>query len=106
MRNMNWLVAASAMVLAAGCVETAGYPTSYGGYSGYGYNSYGYNSGYYAQPTGYYYQPAPVYRPTTVVTQTRYVPVPVPVSTYPHRHHHHHGDWDRNGDGIPDRYQR
>jgi hypothetical protein len=104
MRNIKWLVAAALAVSMTGCVETDGYPTtSYGG----GYPSgYGYSNGY-AQPT-YYQQPA-YYQPAPVVTQTRYVPVPVVQPTpRPYRHRDGDGDrhdWDKNGDGIPDRLQ-
>jgi hypothetical protein len=99
MRNIKWLVAATFAVSMTGCVEMDGYPTtSYGGYPG----GYGYSNGYYAQPT-YYQQP--------VVTQTRYVPVPVAQPAprpYYHRDRDGDGDhhnWDKNGDGIPDRLQ-
>ena len=104
MRNIKWLVAAALAVSVTGCVETDGYPTtSYGG----GYPSgYGYSNGY-AQPT-YYQQPA-YYQPAPVVTQTRYVPVPVAqAAPRPYRHRDNDGDrhdWDKNGDGIPDRLQ-
>jgi hypothetical protein len=129
MRNVKCLVAAGLVVSLAGCVETNGYPTtSYGGYPSYGgggYPSYGggYPSSYgssgygYNQPT--YYQPAPVVTqtryvpvpvasPPQVVTRTQYVPVPTPAAPPP-RHRDRDGDRhdsDKNGDGIPDRWQR
>jgi hypothetical protein len=114
MRNVKWLVAAGLMVAVTGCVETNGYPTtSYGGYPSYGggYPSYGggYPSSYgYSQPS--YYQPAPVVTqtryvpvpvasPPQVVTRTQYVPTPTPSNRIASRR-------DRDGDGIPDRYDR
>lgn len=107
MRNVTWLAAVALAVSATGCVEMDGYPTtSYGG----GYpSSYGYSSGYYPQST-YYSQPA-YYQPAPVVTQTRYVPVPVAQpAPRPDRHRDRDGDgdrhdWDKNGDGVPDRLQ-
>jgi hypothetical protein len=112
MRIVSWLAAAGLVMGTAGCVETTGYPTTYGyspGYSsgyntGYGYQ--GYSNNYRSQPS-YYYAPQ-------VVTQTRYVAVPMaqPRSSsrgmrdsdgdgIPNRY-----DRDKNGDGVPDRYQR
>ena len=135
MFKVKWLVAAGLMASATGCVDPNGYSTTgyggypsygsgypsygsgypsygYGGYPSYGYGSYpSYGSGY-GYNSGYYSQPTTVYQPTRVVTQTqtRYVPVPVPstqTSTTTEQHHHNrHGDWDKNGDGIPDRYQQ
>lgn len=118
MRNVSWLAAAGLVIVTAGCVETTGYPTTYGyspGYSsgyttGYGYQ--GYSNNYYSQPSAYRSQPSYYYAPQQ--TQTRYVAVPVaqPRSTsrgmrdndgdgIPNRY-----DRDKNGDGVPDRYQR
>jgi len=109
MLSNKWLIAAGLAVALPGCVETNGYPTtSYGGYGGYP-SGYGYNSGYYAQPA-YYPQPT-YYQTAPVVTQTRYVPVPVAQPAprpYYHRDRDGDGDhhnWDKNGDGIPDRLQ-
>lgn len=105
MRNLRVLVATSAILATAACVETTG--------SGYPVTSYGYAAQptYYSQPVyysrpAYYAPPAPV-----VVTQTRYVPVAVPVARPGRlRDRDHDGipdryDRERNGDGIPDRYQ-
>ena len=107
MRNVKWLAALALAVSATGCVEMDGYPTtSYGGYP----SGNGYSNGYYAQPTYYQQQPA-YYQPAPVVTQTRYVPVPVAQpAPRPYRHRDSdgdgdHHDWDKNGDGIPDRLQ-
>jgi hypothetical protein len=129
MRNVKWLVAAGLVVSLAGCVETNGYPTtSYGGYpsyggggypsygggypSSYGSNGYGYNQPTYYQPapvvTQTRYVPVPVASPPQVVTRTQYVPVPTPAAPTPHhrdRDRDRH-DSDKNGDGIPDRWQR
>lgn len=123
MRIVSWLAAAGLVMSTAGCVETTGYPTTYGyspgyntgygntGYGNAGYGNTGYgNTGYgyqgysnntYSQPNVYraqqnYYAPQ-------VVTQTRYVPVPVPVSQPRSRSW---GMRDSDGDGVPDRYQR
>ena len=107
MGKKSGLIAVGLVLLATtGCVEAmnSGYPTtSYGygyapayynnGYYNNGYYNRGYSNSYYSQPG--YYRPAP-----TVITQTRYVPVAVPAPR-----HHHHG-WDKNGDGVPDRWQR
>jgi hypothetical protein len=95
MGKKSGLIAVGLVLLTtAGCVE-AGYPApSYGyGYrpayynnSGY-YNPGYYNSSYYNRSyysNGYSYPQAGYYRP-------------VP-------RHHHHG-WDKNGDGVPDRWQ-
>lgn len=127
MRCVSWLAAAGLVIGTAGCVETGGYPTTYGyspGYnSGYntgynqggdnqGYGSQGYSNNYYSQPSSYRSQPS--YYVPQVVPQTRYVVVPVaqPRSSsrgmrdsdgdgIPNRY-----DRDKNGDGVPDRYQR
>lgn len=122
MGKISGLIAAALLLSTTGCVEAmnSGYPTTSYGY-GYGapayynnssYNGSYYSNGYYSQPSSYY-RPYPVtnnyyttYRPAprpTVVTQTRYVPVPVPAAPPP-RHHHHNRD--KNGDGVPDRWQR
>ena len=118
MRIVSWLAAAGLVMGTAGCVETTGYPTTYGyspGYnSGYnkGYGYQGYSNNYYSQPSSYRAQPNYYYAPQQ--TQTRYVAVPVaqPRSNswgmrdsdgdgIPNRY-----DRDKNGDGVPDRYQR
>ena len=102
MGKKSGLIAVGLVLLATtGCVE-AGYPAPSSGY-GYApayYNNGYYNNGYYnrSYSNSYYSQPG-YYRPApTVITQTRYVPVPAP-------RHHRHG-WDKNGDGVPDRWQR
>ncbi len=119
MRNVSWLAAAGLVIVTAGCVETAGYPTTYGyspGYNNTGYNTgygnQGYSNNYYSQPSSYRAQPNYYYTPQQI--QTRYVAVPVaqPRSSsrgmrdsdgdgIPNRY-----DRDKNGDGVPDRYQR
>lgn len=123
MRNVSWLAAAGLVMVTAGCVETAGYPATYGyspgGYSpGYGSSGYSPAYGYSGSSNNYYSQPSysrpqtPYYSQPRVVTQTRYVPVASPT---PRRGPY--GDYDRdgipnrydrdaNGDGLPDRYQR
>ena len=119
MQNVSWLAAAGLVMVTAGCVETGGYPTTYGyspgyGSSGYGSPAYGY-SGYsnnYSSQPSYYRPQTTYYSQPRVVTQTRYVPVASPT---PRRGPY--GDYDRdgipnrydrdaNGDGLPDRYQR
>lgn len=75
--------------------------------------------GYYVQPAPVYVQPAPVYvhpRPVYVNPQPVYVhpapvyvqPAPLAVDRYPsHRHHHApYGYRDRDGDGVPNRWDR
>lgn len=126
MRNVSWLAAAGLVIVTAGCVEQAGYPTTFGygqgygspGYSSPGYGYSGYSNNYYSQPSysqpNYYRSQPTYYSQPQVVTQTRYVPVPVsqPRSSsrgmrdsdgdgIPNRY-----DRDKNGDGVPDRYQR
>lgn len=128
MGKMSGLIAAALLLSTTGCVEAmnSGYPaTSYGyGAPAYYGNTYSnrsyYSNGYYSQPSSYYrpypvtnnyyttYTPAP--RPT-VVTQTRYVPVPVstpprPVHDRDHDGGSRHRGQDKNGDGVPDRWQR
>jgi len=52
--------------------------------------------------TPVYTQPAPVYAPQPV-----YVPQPVyTVPSYRYRHYQQPTRWDRDGDGIPNRYDR
>lgn len=92
MRNVSWLAAAGLVMGTAGCVETTGYPTSYG-------YSPGYSNNYYSQPSPYRAQPS--YYAPQVVTQTRYVAVPVAQPRPSYR-----GMRDSDGDGVPDRYQR
>jgi PXPV repeat (3 copies) len=68
----------------------------------------------YAQPAPIYYRPAPVYvqpapiyyRPAPVY-QAGYV-VPGQYWGHGHRGHRdgHRGNWDRNGNGVPDGYER
>ncbi len=114
MRNISWLAAASLVIVTAGCVETTGYPTTYGyspGYSSPGYGYSGYSNNYYSQPSYYRSQPT-YYSQPVVVNQPRYVPVASPAPRrgpfgdydrdgIPNRY-----DRDKNGDGVPDRYQR
>jgi len=60
-----------------------------------------YSQPYYSQPEPYYYEPAPVYiqpRPVYRQPQPYYYGRPVEYR-YPTR-------WDRDADGIPDRYER
>ena len=125
MRRIIGPIALGLLIIATGCVETTGYPTTYGyspGYgSNYGNSGYsGYSNNYVSQPT--YYRPAPTYYappppPPQVITQTRYVPVPVapPRPSYPAYHRPRDSDRDgipdrydrdKNGDGVPDKYQR
>lgn len=99
MRIVSWLAAAGLVMGTAGCVETTGYPATYGYSPGY---SSGYNTGYGYQGYSNNYRSQPSYSYTPqVVTQTRYVAVPVaqprPSSW---------GMRDSDGDGVPDRYQR
>lgn len=69
----------------------------------------------YVQPAPVYVQPAPVvaYPAPVVVRPPIYsytqVSPPVVVGYYPppppRRHHFHHRGWDRNHNGVPDRYE-
>lgn len=67
----------------------------------------------YVQPAPVYAQPAPVvvYPAPVVVRPPLYsytqVPPPAVVGYYPppRRHHFHHRGWDRNHNGVPDRYE-
>lgn len=96
MRNVIGPIAVGLLITATGCIETNGYPTSYG------YQPYA-GTSYYGRPT--YYSP-PVYQ---APVQTRYVAVPAPsypvyapayvappVPRPPHHHHHRpvRRDWD------------
>lgn len=117
MRNVIGWVAVGLLGTVTGCVESNGYPATYG----YQPNA---ASAYYGRPT-YYGTPIyqqPVYQPPVyqAPVQTRYVAVPVPA--YAPRPAPSHRAWgwrdddrdgipnrydrDRNNDGIPDRVQR
>lgn len=54
------------------------------------------------------YVPAPVYAPPPVVVRPYpvYTPAPVYVPAQPVRYRGHSKHWDRDRDGIPDRYDR
>ncbi len=102
MRNVIGWIAVGLLGTVTGCVESNGYPATYG-----------YQPTYY----GTLVYKAPVYQPPV---QTRYVSVPVPA--YAPRPAPSHRAWgwrdddrdgipnrydrDRNNDGIPDRAQR
>ena len=78
---------------------TIGGPAQY--YAQPVYNQPYYNQPYYSQPEPVYYEPAPVYiqpRPVYRQPQPYYYGRPVEYR-YPTR-------WDRDADGIPDRYER
>jgi hypothetical protein len=109
MRNVSWLAAAGLVMSTAGCVETGGYPATYGyspgyGSSGYGSPAYGYSgysNNYTSQPS--YYRPQPTYysQPQVVTTPRRGPNGDYDRDGIPNRY-----DRDANGDGVPDRYQR
>ena len=85
MRSVIGPIALGLLITATGCVESTGYPTTYG----YGY-----------QPQPTYYSARPVYYQAPVYTPPpRYVAVPVYTTAYapppPHRPHRHvRRDWD------------
>ena len=100
MRNVIGWVAVGLLGTVTGCVESNGYPATYG----YQPTT---ASAYYVRPT-YYATPVyqqPVYQPPV---QTRYVAVPVPAYA-PHPAPPPRRAWgwrDVDHDGIPDRVQR
>ncbi len=72
----------------------------------------------YVQPQSVYYQPQPVYyqpqptyyapEPVYYQSQSVYAQPRVVYYRYGHNHRygHRHGGWDRDHDGVPDRYDR
>lgn len=74
--------------------------------------SIGLNAPYgYVQPAPVYVAPQPVYvqpRPVYVQPQTIYYGYGQPRYYYESRHgyRHRHGGWDRDRDGVPNRYDR
>lgn len=110
MRCMSGLAAAGLAMVTVGCGGQSGYPTTYSYNPGYGSSSgnSGYSSNYVGLPT--YARPAPTDYSSPPPPQ----PTP-PQSTYsrpstrddePDSRRARYGrDRDRNGDGIPDRYQ-
>ena len=86
MRSVIGPIALGLLITATGCVESTGYPTTYG---------YGYQPAptYYAARPVYYqapaYAPPPRVVAVPVYTTTAYAPPP------PYRHHRHvRRDWD------------
>ena len=89
MRSVIGPIALGLLITATGCVESTGYPTTYGYRPAPTYYAPTYSA---ARPI--YYQPAPVYTPPP-----RYVAVPVYPTAYaaaPPRPHHRHPRRDRD----------
>jgi hypothetical protein len=102
MGKRTWIAAAGVLLASTALLSTAAHARGsisvQIGVPSVGYYAPGYSPGYYYAPPTYYAPPAYYAPPTYYYPQTHYAPVYVAP--------HYGGRRDRDGDGIPNRFDR